>query len=84
MQLMKKFRMSIYILYYMFLLSFAQALSRTWLSTLSKKRGGIDSIAVGEILRMLIASETVDLFKQLQLGVQVKDGEQAIIHSTKL
>ena len=68
----------------MFLLSFAQVLCRAWLSPLSKKRGGNDSIAVGEILRMLIASETVDLFKRLQLGVRVKDGEQAIIHSTKL
>ena len=62
------------------------------LSALLKKKGGIRPIAVGEILRRLIANclakeanlEATELFQNLQLGVGVKGGAEAIIHSTKI
>ena len=62
------------------------------LSALSKQKGGIHPIAVGEVLRRLIAKclakaanlEAKELFQSLQLGVRVEGGAEAIIHSTKL
>ena len=70
----------------------SQALCSASLSALLKKKGGICSIAVGEVLRRLIAkflakeanSEAKELFQSLQLGVGVKGGAEAIIHPTKL
>ena len=57
-----------------------------------KKKGGIRPIAVGEVLRRLIAKhlakeanlEAKELLQSLQLGVGVKAGAEAIIHSIKL
>ena len=70
----------------------SQALCSASLSALLKKKSGICPIAVGEVLRRLIAeflakeanSEAIDVFKSLPSGVAVKGGAEAIIHSTKL
>ena len=70
----------------------SQALCSASLSTLLKKKGGIRPIEVGEVLRRLIAKclakeanlEAKELFQSLQLGVGVKGGAEAIIHSTKI
>ena len=69
----------------------SQALCSASLSALLKKKGGILPIAV-EVLRRLIAKclakeanlEAKELFQSLQLGVGVKRGAEAIIHSTKI
>ena len=70
----------------------SQALCSASLSALLKKKGGIRPIAVGEVLRRLIAKclakeanlEAKELFQSLQLGVGVRGGAEAIIHSTKI
>ena len=70
----------------------SQALCSASLSTFLKKKGGFRSIAVEEDLRQLIAKclakeanlEANELFQSLQLGVGLKGGAEAIIHSTKL
>ena len=70
----------------------SQALCSASLSALLKKKGDIRPTAIGEVLRRLIAKclakeanlEAKELFQRLQLGVGVKDGAEAIIHSTKL
>ena len=70
----------------------SQALCRASLSALLKKNGGIRPIAVGEVLRRLIAKclakeanlEAKEFFQSLQLGVGVRGGMEAIIHSTKI
>ena len=57
-----------------------------------KKKGGICPIALGEILRRLIAKcsikeaklEAKEFFQSLQWGVGVKGGAEAIMHLTKL
>ena len=69
----------------------SQALCSASLSALLKKKGGIRPIAV-EVLRRLIAKclakeaklEAKELFQSQQLGVGVKGGAEAIIHSTKI
>ena len=70
----------------------SQALCRASLSALLKKKGGIRPIAFAEVLRRLIAKclakkanlEAKERFQSLQLGVGVKGGAEAIIHSTKI
>ena len=62
------------------------------LSALLKKKGGVCLIAVGEVLRRLIAKclakeanlEAKELFQSLQLGVGAKGGADTIIHLTKI
>ena len=61
------------------------------LTALKKTKGGVRPIAVGEVLRCLIAkciaqeanSEAVELFSSGQLGVTVKCGAESIVHATK-
>ena len=71
----------------------SQVLCSASLSALLKKKGGIRPIAVGEVLRRLIAKglakseailEANELFQSLQLGFGVKGGAEPIIYSTKL
>ena len=70
----------------------SQALFSSSLSALVNKKGGIRPIAVGEVLRGLIAKclakeanlEAKEFFRSLQFGVGVKGGREAIINSTKL
>ena len=70
----------------------SQALCSASLSALLKKKAGIRPIAVGEVLRRLIAKclaneanlKAKELFQSLQLGVGVRGGAEAIIHSTKI
>ena len=72
--------------------SVSQALCSASLSALLKKKSGVHPTAVGEVLRKLIAKclakganlEAKELFQSLQLGVGVKGGAEAIIHSTKI
>ena len=62
------------------------------LTALSKKKSGVRPIAVGEVLRRLIAkclvseakSGAIELFDSLQLGVGISRGAEAIIHSSKI
>ena len=58
------------------------------LTALSKKKGGVRSIAVGEVLRRLIAkcllTEAIEEFDSLQLGVGVSGGAESVNHSTKI
>ena len=69
----------------------SQTLCSASLSALLKKKGSIRPIAVGEVLRRLIAKflakeaklEAKELLQSLQLGLGVKGGAEAIIHSTK-
>ena len=66
----------------------SQALCSASLSALLKKKGGNRPIAVGEVLRRLMAKclakeanlEAKELFQSLQLGVGVKGGAEAIIY----
>ena len=61
------------------------------LTALKKTKGGVRPIAVGEVLRRLIAkcivqeasSDAVELFSSRQLGVAVKCGAESIVHATK-
>ena len=70
----------------------SQALCSASLSALLKKKGDIRPIAVGEVLRRLIAKcspkeanlEAKELLQSLHLGVGVKGGAEAIIHLTKI
>ena len=70
----------------------SQALCSASLSTLLRMKGGIRPIAVGEVLRRLIAKclakeanlEAKELFQSLQLCDGVKGGAEAIINSTTL
>ena len=76
----------------LFLVSISKALCCASLTALSKKKGGLRPIAVGEVLRRLIAKclaseakpEAIELFDSLQLGVVISGGAEAIIHSTKI
>ena len=57
----------------------------------AKLKGGVCPIAVGEVIRRLIAkciareanSEAADLFNTKQLGVAVKGGAESIVHATR-
>ena len=70
----------------------SKALCCASLTALSKKKGGVGPIAVGEVLRRLIAiclvseakSGAIELFDSLQLGVGISGGAEAIIHSSKI
>ena len=70
----------------------SKALCCASLTALSKKKGGVRPIAVGEVLRRNIAkflaseakSEAIELFDSLQLGVGVSGGAEAVIHSSKI
>ena len=62
------------------------------LAALSKEKSGVSPIAVGEVLRRLIAkclssdtkSKAIELFDSLQLGAGVSGGAKAIIHKSKI
>ena len=70
----------------------SKALCSASLTVLSKKKGAVRPIAVGEVLRRLIAknlasegkTEAIELFDCLQLGVGVMRCVEAIIHSSKM
>ena len=70
----------------------SKALCCASLMALSKKKGGLRLIAVGEVLRRLIAkcliseakSGAIELFDCLQLGVGISGDTEAIIHSSKI
>ena len=70
----------------------SRALCCASLTSLSKKKGGMRPIAIGEVLRRLIAkrlgseakSGAIELFDSLQLGVCISGGAEAIIHSSKI
>ena len=76
----------------LFPVSISKALCCASLTALSKKKDGVRPIAVGEVLRRLIAkclasdakSEAIELFDSLQLGVSISRGAEAIIHSSKI
>ena len=61
-------------------------------TALKKKETGVRPIAVGEVLRRLMANclvsfakeEAFKIFFKNQLGVATRDGEESIIHATKL
>ena len=65
----------------------SKALCCASLTALSKKKGGVCPIAVGEVLRRLIAkclvseakSGATELFDSLQLGVSISGSAEAII-----
>ena len=69
----------------------SKALCCASLEALSKKKVGVRPIAVGEVLRHLIAkclvsedkSGAIELFDSLQLGVGISGGAEAINHSSK-
>ena len=62
------------------------------LTALSKKKGGVRPIAVGEVLRRLMAkwlaseakSKAIELFDSLQLGEGISGGAQAILHLSNI
>ena len=62
------------------------------LTVLKKLKGGVRPIAVGEVLRRLVAkciakqtqTESAELFSSKQLGVGVKGGAESMIHATKI
>ena len=62
------------------------------LTALKNLKGGVRPIAVGEVLRRLVAkckakqtqTEPAELFSSEQLGVGVKGGAESIIHATKI
>ena len=62
------------------------------LTALNKKKTGIRPIAVGEVIRRLVAKciakeaaiEAVELFGSKKLGVAVKGGAESIVHATKI
>ena len=70
----------------------APAFCSATLTALNKKKTGIRPIAVGEVIRRLVAKciakeaaiEAVDLFGSKQLGVAVKGGAESIVHATKI
>ena len=70
----------------------APAFCSATLTALNKKKTGIRPIAVGEVIRRLVAKciakeaaiEAVELFGSKQLGVAVKGGAESIVHATKI
>ena len=70
----------------------ALAFCSATLTAMNKKKTGIRPIAVGEVIRRLVAKciakeaaiEAVELFGSKQLGVAVKGGAESIVHATKL
>ena len=70
----------------------APAFCSATLTALNKKKTGIRPIAVGEVIRRLVAKciakeaaiEAVELFGSKQLGVAVKGGAESIAHATKI
>ena len=70
----------------------APILCSATLTALKKLKGGVRPIAVGEVIRRLIAkciareanSEAADLFNTKQLGVAVKGGAEGIVHATRV
>ena len=66
----------------------APILCSATVTALKKLRGGVRPIAVGQVIRRLIAkrivreanSEAVELFNTKQLGVAVKGGAESIVH----
>ena len=70
----------------------APILCSATLTALKKLKGGVRPIAVGVVIRRLIAkciareanSEAADLFNTKQLGVAVKGGAEGIVHATRV
>ena len=70
----------------------APAFCSATLTALNKKKTGIRPIAVGGVIRRLVAKciakeaaiEAVELFGSKQLGVAVKGGAESIVHYTKI
>ena len=70
----------------------APSFCRASLTALKQKKSAVRPIAVGEIIRRLVAkciakeaaSEIVDLFGVKQLGIAVKGGAESIVHATKI
>ena len=70
----------------------APAFCSATLTALNKNKTGIRPIAVGEVIRRLVAKciakeaaiEAVELFGSKQLGVAVKGGAESIVHATKI
>jgi hypothetical protein len=71
--------------------SFATWLCGAPLTALAKPNGGVRPIAVGEVIRRLVAKCLMARVKQsaqallapLQMGVAVQGGAEAIIHTTR-
>ena len=69
----------------------APAFRKATLTALNKKKTGVRTIAVGEVIRRLVAKciakeaaiEAVEVFGSKQLGVAVKGGAESIVHATK-
>ena len=74
------------------LLSLAAVFCSSSLTALKKIKCGVRPIAVGEVLRRLVAkciakqtqTESAELFSSKQLGVGVKGGAESIMHATKV
>jgi hypothetical protein len=72
-------------------ISFASWLCDAPLTALSKPNGGVRRIAVGELIRRLVAKCLMARVRQpaqallapLKLGVAVKDGAEAIVHTVR-
>ena len=70
----------------------APAFCSATLTALNKKKTDIRPIAVGEVIRRLVAKciakeaaiEVVELFVSKRLGVAVKGGAKSIVHATKI
>ena len=70
----------------------APAFCSATLTALNKKKTGSRPIAVGEVIRSLVAkyiakkaaNEEVELFGAEQLGVAVRGGAESIVHATKI
>ena len=70
----------------------APAFCSATLTALNKKKTGIRPIAVGDVIRRLVAKciakeaaiEAFELFGSKQLGVVVKGGAESIVHATKI
>ena len=70
----------------------APAFCSATLTALNKKKTGSRPIAVGEVIRRLVAKciakeaaiEAVELFGAEQLGVAVRGGAESIVHATKI
>ena len=68
--------------------TFCSATLKAW----KKNKTGIRFIAVGEVIRRLMAKciekeaalEAVDLFRAKQFGVAVRGGAESIVHVTKM
>ena len=70
----------------------APAFCSATLTAMDKKKTGNRHIAVGEVIRQLVAKriakeaaiEAVELFCSKQLGVAVKGGAESIVHAKKI